>query len=69
MPKAKLFEKSLTYGAKAGWAVFNKLNSFSPNASFTPPVERQAPAQELPEREAASRLAPHHRLPLPQVHP
>src|SRR6266436_2798331 len=36
MPKAKLFEKSLTYGAKAGWAVFNKLNSISPNASFTP---------------------------------
>src|SRR5712675_138012 len=36
MPKAKLFEKSLTYGARAGWAVFNKLNSISPNASFTP---------------------------------
>ena len=36
MPKAKVFEKSLTYGAKAGWVVFNKLNSISPNASFTP---------------------------------
>src|SRR5712675_321333 len=36
MPKAKLFEKSLTYGARAGWAVFNKLNSIRPNASFTP---------------------------------
>ena len=36
MPKAKIAEKALTYGAKAGWAVFNKLNSFSPNASFTP---------------------------------
>src|SRR5438445_776140 len=36
MPKAKLFEKSLTYGARAGWVVFNKLNSISPNASFTP---------------------------------
>src|ERR1700734_2774722 len=36
MPKAKIFEKSLTYGARAGWDVFNKLNSISPNASFTP---------------------------------
>src|SRR3979490_2688273 len=36
MPKAKLFEKSLTYGARAGWVVFNKLNSISPNASFPP---------------------------------
>src|SRR6266850_1424668 len=36
MPKAKLFEKSLTYGARAGWVVFNKLNSISPNASFSP---------------------------------
>src|ERR1700728_2845122 len=36
MPKAKVFEKALTYGAKAGWAVFNKLNSISPNPSFTP---------------------------------
>jgi uncharacterized Fe-S cluster-containing radical SAM superfamily protein len=36
MPKAKVFEKALTYGAKAGWAVFNKLNAISPNASFTP---------------------------------
>ncbi|MCU1319579.1 MAG: Radical domain protein, partial [Edaphobacter sp.] len=36
MPKAKLVEKALTYGAKAGWVVFNKLNSISPNASFTP---------------------------------
>src|ERR1700730_7939760 len=36
MPKAKLFEKSLTYGARAGWVVFNKLNSISPNPSFTP---------------------------------
>ena len=36
MPKAKLFEKSLTYGAKAGWAVFSRLNSISPNKSFTP---------------------------------
>src|ERR1700712_3204 len=33
---AKLFEKSLTYGAKAGWAIFSKLNSISPNKSFTP---------------------------------
>ncbi len=36
MPKAKYFEKALTYGARAGWVVFNKLNSISPNASFTP---------------------------------
>src|SRR3984885_14748004 len=33
---AKYFEKSLTYGARAAWVVFNKLNSISPNASFTP---------------------------------
>src|ERR1700710_971413 len=33
---AKLFEKSLTYGAKGAWAVFDKLNSISPNPSFTP---------------------------------
>src|SRR5260370_31972478 len=36
MPKAKLFEKSLTYGAKAAWAVFSRLNAISPNKSFTP---------------------------------
>ena len=36
MPKAKLFEKSLTYGAKAGWAIFSRLNAISPNKSFTP---------------------------------
>src|SRR4030088_1166323 len=36
MPKAKFAEKALTYGARAGWVVFNKLNSFSPNPSFTP---------------------------------
>ncbi len=36
MPKAKLFEKSLTYGAKGAWAVFSRLNSISPNKSFTP---------------------------------
>ena len=29
-------EKALVLGAKGGWAVFNKLNSISPNASFTP---------------------------------
>src|SRR5467141_160355 len=33
---AKLAEKALTLGARAGWVVFNKLNSISPNASFTP---------------------------------
>src|SRR3954451_9509760 len=33
---AKLAEKALTYGAKAAWAVFDKLNSISPNPSFTP---------------------------------
>src|SRR3954453_11321435 len=36
MPKAKLFEKSLTYGAKAAWTVFSKLNAIAPNKSFTP---------------------------------
>ena len=33
---AKLMEKALVVTAKAGWAVFNKLNSISPNPSFTP---------------------------------
>ncbi|MEO6981797.1 MAG: radical SAM protein [Edaphobacter sp.] len=37
MAKATKFaEKALTYAARGGWVVFNKLNSFSPNASFTP---------------------------------
>ena len=37
MAKAtKLFEKGIVLGAKAGWSVFSKLNSISPNASFTP---------------------------------
>ena len=37
MAKAsKLAEKALTYAAKGGWAVYNKLNSISPNKSFTP---------------------------------
>ena len=66
--RMKLGEKALTQAAKAGWVVFNKLNSISPNASFTPKVERQAAAQELPEREAASRLATHYGLAVPQVH-
>ena len=32
----KFVEKGVVLGAKAGWSVFNKLNSISPNASFTP---------------------------------
>jgi uncharacterized radical SAM superfamily Fe-S cluster-containing enzyme len=36
MPKAKLFEKSLTYGAKGAWAIFSRLNAIAPNKSFTP---------------------------------
>lgn len=32
----KFFEKSLVYAAKAGWAVFSRLNKISPNDSFTP---------------------------------
>ncbi len=32
----KFFETGVVYGAKAGWSVFNKLNSISPNKSFTP---------------------------------
>ena len=32
----KLVEKGVVLGAKAGWAVFEKLNSISPNKSFTP---------------------------------
>src|SRR5258707_5249512 len=34
--RMKLAEKALTQAAKAGWVVFNKLNSISPNPSFTP---------------------------------
>src|ERR1700733_6113567 len=33
---AKLVEKGVVLGAKVGWAVFDKLNSISPNKSFTP---------------------------------
>ena len=39
MPKpapSKFFEKSIVVAAKAGWAVYSRLNSISPNASFTP---------------------------------
>src|ERR1700704_1407175 len=32
----KVVETGVVYAAKAGWAVYNKLNSISPNASFTP---------------------------------
>ncbi len=32
----KYVEKAATYGAKAAWAVFEKLNSINQNASFTP---------------------------------
>ena len=32
----KLAEKTITYAAKGAWAIFDKLNSISPNASFTP---------------------------------
>ena len=33
---AKLAEKAITAAAKGGWAVFDRLNSIKPNASFTP---------------------------------
>jgi len=33
---SKAVEKTVTYGAKAGWAVFSRLNTISPNKSFTP---------------------------------
>src|SRR5467141_3804077 len=33
---AKLAEKALTLGARAGWAVFERLNRVKPNPSFTP---------------------------------
>ena len=33
---AKLVERGLVQAAKLGWAVFSRLNSISPNASFTP---------------------------------
>ena len=37
MPKAiKYVEKALTIAANGGWHVFDKLNSISPNPSFTP---------------------------------
>ena len=65
----KVVEKGVVLGAKAGWSVFNKLNSISPNESFTPKWSRQAAAEELPERKAAPRLAAHHRLPLPALRP
>ncbi len=32
----KYVEKAFTYGAKAAWAVFDKLNNINPNPSFTP---------------------------------
>src|SRR5256885_6530614 len=32
----KVLEKGVVYGARAGWVLFSKLNSISPNASFTP---------------------------------
>ena len=32
----KLLEKGVVLGARASWTVFNKLNSISPNKSFTP---------------------------------
>lgn len=36
MPKAKFFENALTRGARVGWAIFDKLNSISPNPGFIP---------------------------------
>ena len=32
----KLLEKGVVLGARASWTVFDKLNSISPNKSFTP---------------------------------
>ena len=32
----KILEKGVVYGARAGWAVFSKINAISPNKSFTP---------------------------------
>ena len=32
----KVLEKGVVLGAKAGWAVFSKINGISPNKSFTP---------------------------------
>ncbi len=36
----KYTERAVTFAAKGAWAVFEKLNSISPNASFTPEVVR-----------------------------
>ncbi len=33
---SKFLEKSLTYGAQAGWSVFSRLNAIHPSKSFTP---------------------------------
>ena len=32
----KYVEKAVTYAARGAWAVFDKVNSISPNPSFTP---------------------------------
>ena len=61
MAKAtKFIEKGVVLGAKAGWSVFNKLNSISPNKSFTPKWSDKPLLKSVPEGEAAPRLAAYH---------
>ena len=70
MAKAsKLAEKSITLVAKAGWAVFEKLNSISPNASFIPRWSDKPLLKSLSEGKAAPWLAPHDGFPLPRCVP
>ena len=61
MAKAvKYAEKAVVYAAKGAWVVFERLNRISPNPSIHPQMVRQAPAEVLPEGEAAPGLAAHH---------
>ena len=68
MPKVSKFaEKGLTLAAKAGWAVFDRLNSISPNASFTPKWSDKPLLKSYQKEKTAPWMATHDRFALPQV--
>ena len=64
----KYFEKAITVGANAAWQVFDRVNQISQNPFLYPKVVGKAASEELPEVEAAARVAARNRFALSEVH-
>ena len=64
----KYAEKGLTYIARGGWAVFERLNRIKPNPSFTPKWSEKPLSEVVSEDETATGLAANYRFIVPKVH-